>query len=91
MTLSRTTITKNTIGSFNFFDEVMAMTKNNELEQNNYISNSSSNSSSNSNSSSIDFFQDIFFQDIFFQENLFKENFFQEVENKKRAKRSRSF
>ena len=55
MTLSRTTITKNTIGSFNFFDEVMAMTKKDELQQTNSIS--SSNSSSNS--SSMNLFQEV--------------------------------
>ena len=55
MTLSRSTITKNTIGSFNFFDEVMAMTKKDELQQTNSIS--SSNSSSNS--SSMNLFQEV--------------------------------
>ena len=44
MTLSRTTITKNTIGAFNFFDEVMAMTKKDEFQQTSSISSSSSNS-----------------------------------------------
>jgi len=57
MTLSKTTITKNTINSFNFFDEVMAMTKKDELQQINYISNSISNSSSNS--SSMNFLQEV--------------------------------
>ena len=55
MTLSRSTVTKNTIGSFNFFDEVMAMTKKDELQQTNSIS--SSNSSSNS--SSMNLFQEV--------------------------------
>ena len=67
MTLSRTTITKNTISSFNFFDEVMAMTNKDELQQFDYISNSSSNLSSNSssnyssssNSSSMNFFHEL--------------------------------
>ena len=61
MTLSRTTITKNTIVSFNFFDEVMAMTKKDELQQIDYISNSSSISSSNSssNSNSMNLFQEL--------------------------------
>ena len=53
MTLSRTTITKNTIGSFNFFDEVMAMTmtKKDELQQTSSIS--------SSNSSSMNFLQEV--------------------------------
>ena len=51
MTLSRTTITKNTIGSFNFFDEVMAMTKKDELQQTSSIS--------SSNSSSMNLFQEV--------------------------------
>ena len=55
MTLSRTTITKNTIGSFNFFDEVMAMTKKDELQQTSSISNSIS----SSNSSSMNLFQEV--------------------------------
>ena len=55
MTLSRTTTTKNTIGSFNFFDEVMAMTKKDELQQTSSIS--SSNSSSKS--SSMNSFQEV--------------------------------
>ena len=61
MTLSRSTVTKNTIGSFNFFDEVMAMTKKDELQQFDYISNSSSNLnySSSSNSSSMNFFHEL--------------------------------
>jgi len=80
MTLSKTTITKNTINSFNFFDEVMAMTKKDELQQINYISNSISNSSSNSSSTS----------------NSSSMNLFQEVEEQikqedKRNKRSRYF
>ena len=50
MTLSRTTITKNTIGAFNFFDEVMAMTKKDEFQQTSSISSSSYISSSSSNS-----------------------------------------
>ena len=61
MTLSRTTITKNTIVSFNFFDEVMAMTKKDELQQIDYISNSSSISSynSSSDSNSMNLFQEL--------------------------------
>ena len=55
MTLSRSTVTKNTIGSFNFFDEVMAMIKKDELQQTSSIS--SSNSSSNS--SSMNFLQEV--------------------------------
>ena len=51
MTLYRTTITKNTIGSFNFFDEVMAMTKKDELQQTSSIS--------SSNSSSMNLFQEV--------------------------------
>ena len=59
MTLSRTTITKNTIGSFNFFDEVMAMTKKDELQQTSSISNSISSSNSSYNSSSMNLFQEV--------------------------------
>ena len=51
MTLSRSTLTKNTIGSFNFFDEVMAMTKKDELQQTSSIS--------SSNSSSMNFLQEV--------------------------------
>ena len=51
MTLSGSTLTKNTIGSFNFFDEVMAMTKKDELQQTSSIS--------SSNSSSMNFLQEV--------------------------------
>ena len=78
MTLSRTTITKNTIGSFNFFDEVMAMTKRDELQQTSSISSSSSSSisSSSSSSNSMNSFQEV------------EQEINQEY---KRAKRSRDF
>ena len=73
MTFSRTTTTENTIGSFNFFDEVMAMTN----QQDDFKQCNSSSSSSSETSMNL-------LEEIYEQEGI-KEGFHQQ---KKRVKRS---